>query len=131
MSSKTVVTIAPEVKIVGVTTPVTVKITNPHGVRHISAYIEQNGARSVLSEVKTPAHRIMWRRNQAPQTLTFDAGKSKAPALKEGDARIVVETDADDLAGHTDSTSMPVKVVLAPPRVGPDDAQHYINQGGM
>ena len=131
MSSNTVLTINPEVKTVGVTTPVTVKISNPHGVRRTAAYIEQGGARFPLTEVKTPAHRFFWRRNQAPQTLTFDAGKSKAPNLKEGDARIVVEADADDLAGHTDATSFAVKVILAPPRVAPDDAQHYINQGGM
>src|ERR1035437_7540385 len=131
MSSNTVLTINPEVKTVGVTTPVTVKISNPHGVRRTAAYIEQGGARFPLTEVKTPAHRFFWRRNQAPQTLTFDVGKSKAPNLREGDARIGVEADADDLAGHTDATSLAVKVILAPPRVAPDDAQHYINQGGM
>jgi hypothetical protein len=131
LSSDSVLSISPEVKIVGVSTPVTVKIVNPHGVRRIAAYIEQGGTRSPLTEVKTPAHRLIWRRHQAPVTLTFDAGKTKAPNLKEGDARIVVEADADDLAAHTDSTSATVKVILAPPRVGPDDAQHYINQGGM
>ena len=131
MSSNTVLSINPEVKIVGVTTPVTVKISNPHGVRRISAYIEQGGARYPLTEVKTPAHRLFWRKQQPSQTLTFVAGKSKAPNLKEGDARLVVEADADDFAGHTDSTSAGVKVTLAPPRVAPDDAQHYINQGGM
>jgi hypothetical protein len=131
MSTDTVLTINPEVKIIGMTTPVTVKIANPHGVRRFDAYIEQGGARFPLAEVKTPAHRFFWRRHQAARTVTFDAGKTKAPNLKEGDARIVVETDADDLAGHTDSTSAAVKVILAPPTVGPDDAQHYINQGGM
>ena len=38
---------------------------------------------------------------------------------------------SNDLAGHTDTASADVKVVLAPPRVVADDAQHYINQGGM
>src|SRR5664279_3638620 len=131
MSSNTVLTINPEVKTVGVTTPVTVKISNPHGVRRAAAYIEQGSARFPLTELKTPAHHFLWRRHQAAQTLTFDAGKNKAPNLKEGDARIVVEADADDLAGHTDSASAAVKVILAPPRVAPDDAQHYITQGGM
>ncbi|MCX6629108.1 MAG: M23 family metallopeptidase [Candidatus Solibacter sp.] len=111
MSSNTVLTINPEVKTVGITTPVTVKISNPHGVRRISTSIEQGGARFPLTELKTPAHRFFWRRNQASQTLTFDAGKSKAANLKEGDARIVVEAEADDLAGHTDTTSATVKVV--------------------
>src|ERR1035441_3356909 len=124
MSTTTALTINPEVKIVGMTTPVTVKIANPHGVRRIDAYIEQGGARFPLTEVKTPAHRLLWRRHQAPRALTFDARKTKAPNLKEGDARLVVETDADDLAGHTDSTSAAVKVILAPPSIGPDHAPH-------
>src|ERR1039457_3755487 len=131
MSANTVLTLNPEVKIVGMTTPVAVKIANPHGVCRFDAYIEQGAARFPLAEVKTPAHRLFWRRNQAARTVSFDAGKTKAPNLKEGDARIVVETDADDLAGHTDSVSASVKVILAPPSIGPDDAQHYINQGGM
>ena len=131
MSSHSTLTLAPEVKVVGASTPVWAKIANPHGVRRISAYIEQGGARTTLTEVKTPAHRIFVRRNQPVQTITFDAGKNKAPNLKEGDARIIVEAVSDDLAGSTDSVATPVKVVLAPPRVAPDDAQHYINQGGM
>src|ERR1035437_1365605 len=131
MSTDTVWTVTQELNVVGMTTPVAVKISNPHGVRRFDAYIEQGGARFPLAEVKTPAHRLFWRRNQAARIVTFDAGKTKAQNLKEGDARIVVETDADDLAGHTDSTSAVVKVILAPPSVGPDDAQHYINQGGM
>ncbi len=130
-ASTTVVTMNPVVKVVGQTTPVTVQIANPHGVRHISAYIEQGNARYPLSEVQTPAHRIFFRRNQPAQTLTFNAGKVKAPALKEGDARIVVEATADDLRANTGTVTASVKVVLAPPRVVPDDAQHYINQGGM
>src|SRR5260370_10927433 len=55
ISSNTVLTIGPEVKIVGVTTPLTVKLSNPHAVRRIGAYIEQGGARYSLTEVKTPA----------------------------------------------------------------------------
>jgi murein DD-endopeptidase MepM/ murein hydrolase activator NlpD len=131
MSSNTAVTIDPAVKIVGTSTPVAVKIANPHGVRRVAAYIVQGGTRFPLAELKTPSHRFLWRRNQPPQTITIDFGKNKAPNLKEGDARIFVEADSDDFAGNTDIVSTNVKVILAPPRVAPDDAQHYINQGGM
>ena len=124
LSSHSSLTLAPDVKIVGASTPVWVKIASPHGVRHVAAYIEQGGAQSKLLEVTSPSHRIFWRRNQPAQTLTFEAGKNKAPNLKEGDARIVVEATADDFVGSTDTVSAPVKVVLAPPRVAPDDAQH-------
>jgi hypothetical protein len=93
--------------------------------------MEQGGARFPLLEMAEGSHRIFWRRNQAAQTVTFEAGKTKAPNLKEGDARIVVEAVADDFRGTSETASTPVKVILAPPRVTPDDAQHYINQGGM
>jgi hypothetical protein len=131
MSSSSVLTLKPEVKVIGLVTPVTVQIANPHGVRRVSAWLEQNGARFPLLEQSSPAHRFVWRRNQPPQTVAFEAGKNKAPNLKEGDARLAVEAVSDDLRGRTDSASSTVKVVLAPPRVTPDDAQHYINQGGM
>ena len=130
-ASTTAITIDPNVKVIGAATPVSIRIANPHGVRRISAAIEQAGVRYPLLEQSNPAHRIFLRRNQAAQTATVEAGKNKAPALKEGDARIVVETVADDFRGRTDTASANVKVVLAPPRVAPDDAQHYINQGGM
>lgn len=131
VSAPSAITIDPGVKVVGVSTPVKVSIANPHGVRRITAAIEQGGASYPLLERTSASHRIFIRRNQPAETVTFEAGKGKAPNLKEGDARIVVETVADDFRGHTDTAGIPVKVVLAPPRIAPDDAQHYINQGGM
>jgi hypothetical protein len=131
LSSGSSVSIDPGVKIIGQATPVRVQIANPHGVRRISAVIEQGGARYPLTEQSGTAHRIFFRRNQPAQTVTFEAGKNKAPGLKEGEARIVVEAVADDFRGHTDTATRDVKVVLSAPRVAPDDAQHYINQGGM
>ena len=65
MSSHSELSINPAVKTIGVSTPVTVKLSNPHGVRRISAYMEQGGARYPLTDVKTPAHRLFWHRQQA------------------------------------------------------------------
>ena len=131
LSSSPVVKIDPAVKVIGLATPVQVQIEVPHGVRKVTAYVEQGGTRFPLLEQASPAHRLFWRRNQPAQTVTFEAGKNKAPNLKEGDARIVVEAVSDDFRGSTEAASAPVKVVLAPPRIVPDEAQHYINQGGM
>jgi len=131
LSNGTVLTIQPEVKVVGLATPVTVQVANPHGVRGISAYLEQNGTRYPVWERTTPGHHLFWRRHQPSETVSFDAGKNQAPNLKEGDARLVVEAVSDDFRGSRDTASANVKVILAPPRVVPDDAQHYINQGGM
>lgn len=132
LSGHSTVAIAPGVSSVGISTPVTAEISNPHGVRRIRAYIEQNGAEYPLVDQSAPSSRLMfWRKHELPKSVTFDAGKSKAPNLKEGKARLVVEAVSNDLRGSTDSAATDVNVVLSAPRVIPDDLQHYINQGGM
>jgi len=42
-----------------------------------------------------------------------------------------VEAVSDDFRGSTDTASYDVRVVLTAPRVIADNAQHYINGGGM
>jgi len=131
LGNHTTLSISPAVQTIGISTPVTVVLTNPHGVRAVNAYLEQDGQQYPVFEQHQPATRLWWRKNVAPHTMTFEAGKSKATALKEGKARLVVEAVSNDMRGSTDSVSNDVNVVLSAPRVIPDDAQHYINQGGM
>jgi murein DD-endopeptidase MepM/ murein hydrolase activator NlpD len=132
MSGETpAVAVTPAVTSIGVSTPVTVRIADPHGVRRVEAYVEQNGARYPLYEQTAPSTRLFWKRHEPARTVTFEAGKNKAPNLKEGRARLVVEAVSNDLRGGTGSSATDVNVILAAPRVIPDDAQHYINQGGM
>src|SRR5690242_15754918 len=131
MSGHTALSLSPAVSSVGVTTPVTVHVANPHGVRRVKAYLEQGGAQYPLMEESAPATRLWWRKNETPRTFTFEAGKNKVPNLKEGKARLVVEAVSNDLRGDTDQTAVDVNVVLSAPRVIADDFQHYINQAGM
>lgn len=112
-------------------TPVVVRITNPHGVRHVIATLEQNGASMTLLETKSPATRFMfWRRSQTPEEIAFTAGKKKAPNLQDGKARLILEAQSNDLRGATDTISAEVDVNLHPLAVTADSFQHYINQGG-
>ena len=130
MSTHTELNVSP-VAVVGVATPVTVRLANPHGERTVEAWLEQEGKRYPLFEEKAPSRRLWWKRNEAPRRVTFDAGKTKAPDLKEGKARLVVEVVSNDMRGSTDTASADVNVVLKPPTVMADGVQHYINQGGM
>ena len=130
MSTNTVASFAP-VEVIGAATPVSVKIMNPHGVRSVSARLEQDGKQYPLFAEKVPAHHFLWKRHEPVRTLTFEAGKNKAPDLKEGKAQLVVETVSNDMRGSSDSFSRQVNVVLSPPHILADDFQHYINQGGM
>jgi len=130
MSTHTQVSMSP-VTAIGVATPVTVRLANPHGVRRVEAWLEQEGKRYPLFAEKGPSRHLFWKRHEAPRRVTFEAGKNKAPDLKEGKARLVVEAVSNDLRGSTDSAASDVNVVLTAPRVMADDLQHYINQGGM
>lgn len=131
MSSNTGLSVTPAVKTIGISTPVTVRLANPHGVRALNAYVEQNGARYPVYHEARPSTRVFWSRSQPPRSVTFEAGKSRAPNLKEGRARLIVEAVSNDLRGSTTINESDVNVVLQPPRVIPDEYQHYINQGGM
>jgi murein DD-endopeptidase MepM/ murein hydrolase activator NlpD len=131
MSGGTSLSANPAPTVIGVSTPVTVRIANPHGVRRVAAYIEQNGARYPLFDRQAPATRLFWHRHEAPFSISFDAGKSKAPNLKDGTARVVVEAVSNDLRAGSDSAAYNVKVSLEAPRVAADGFQHYVNQAGM
>jgi hypothetical protein len=131
MSGHTTFALTPDVKTVGLNTPVNIKANNPHGERKLSAFIEQNGARYPLFEKSEPATHLFWQRNAPPRLFMFEAGKNKAPNLKEGPAKLVAEAVSNDLRASTDSASYDVNVILAPPRVIADGLQHYVNQAGM
>ncbi len=131
LSDHTGLAFSPAVTVVGVSTPVTVRVTNPHGVRSLAAYrgAGRRAHRGYCAE--RAGHAFFWQRHEAERTVTFEAGKNKVPQLKEGKARLVVEAVSNDFSGSADSVRCDVTVVLAPPRVSADGQQHYINQGGM
>src|SRR5579864_1992514 len=76
-SSRTRLSFSPDVKFVGMSTPVTVELTNPHGVRRLSAFLEQNGARFGLYEQTVPARRLSWSGHEPPRAITLEVGKRK------------------------------------------------------
>ncbi len=131
LSAHTKLDFSPQPASIGVNTPITVHVANPHGLRRFTAILEQDGARTTIDEIKNPADRMKFWLAQFPaQDIHFDAGSKEAPNLKEGKARIVVETQSNDFRGITDTIATDVDVVLRPPTVSADGFQHYINQGG-
>lgn len=130
LSTTPVVTIDPAIKSVGESTRVKVHVANPHGVRRVYAWIEQNGKGFPLFEAKNPSRRFVFSGNEPPQEYSFVAGKSKAPELKEGKAKLFVHVQSNDLRASTVMPAVDVDVTLQPPAVSADGAQHYINQGG-
>lgn len=131
LSSHSVLAFTPPPKVIGIATPVTVRISNPHGARRITAILEQNGAQTTLKAANNVATRLsFWRAQKPDQNFEFTAGEKPAPNLKEGKARLIVEVQSNDLRASTDAISVDVNVILRPPSVAADGFQHYINQGG-
>jgi murein DD-endopeptidase MepM/ murein hydrolase activator NlpD len=131
LSSHTRLAFDPQPHEIGVSTWVGMRVSNPHGTRDLSAWIEQNGMKMALMQTKAPADRLKFWLAQVPdQDVHFMAGSKAAPALKEGPARLVVEAQSNDFRGATDTISTDVDVTLRPPSVSADGLQHYINQGG-
>jgi murein DD-endopeptidase MepM/ murein hydrolase activator NlpD len=129
-AAQTSVSIEPDVRVVGQETPVKVKLDNPHGLRRVSAYLEQNGKRERVFETTQPARRFLIARGQQPREITIKAGKKQAPSLQDGKARIVVEAVSNDLRAATTTAVHEVEINTRPLTVSADGAQHYINQAG-
>ena len=130
LSTTPKVELDPSLSIIGTATPVKVHITDPHGVRNVSAWVEQNGTRYQVFASTRPSTRILFFKGQKPEDVAFDAGTKNAPALKDGKARLIVEASSNDLRGSTATDTREVTVVTRPPSIAVDGAQHYINQGG-
>jgi murein DD-endopeptidase MepM/ murein hydrolase activator NlpD len=130
-SSKAVVTVDPQVRVIGSATPVVALVVSPHGVRRFTAELEQNGQRYTVFQSERPSHRLSFLgRNDPPTEFRFTAGKRKAAALRDGKARLVVEAQANDFRAATTTLALDVDVNTEPPRVSADGFQHYVNQGG-
>ena len=123
-SSPTSVAVVPEVKTIGANTPVEVQVTNPDGVRRVTAWIEQGTSRFQVFQQENPAHWWRWKRNQPPARIHFDTGQETVPTLKEGKARLVVEAVGDDFRGASATKAYEVSIVLAPPQVSPGAFQN-------
>lgn len=131
LSATPTITMQPPVSVIGASTPVKVQVTGPYGLRRFSAVLDQGGQRYTVYEQQQPARRLLFmRKPEAAHTYAFAAGKQQAPALKAGKANLVVEAQSNDFLARTVSATYEVAVVLEPPRLTVDEAQHYINQGG-
>jgi murein DD-endopeptidase MepM/ murein hydrolase activator NlpD len=131
MSAKPTVRLSPAVKAVGQETPVRLEVESPHGIRRVTAWIEQNGKRHQVHEQTEPARRLsMFRSAEPARAVQFTAGKKNAGELKDGPAKLIVEVAANDFASRSATAEADIQVNTQPPVVSADAFQHYINHGG-
>ncbi len=130
-SATPAITVDPPIKAIGASSPVKATVAGPYGLRRFTAILEQNGQRFTVFDKPSPAHRIFFmRKAEAPHSFDFPVGKQQAPALKAGKAVLILQAQSNDFVGRTVESSSEIDVVLEPPRLTVDEAQHYINQGG-
>ena len=106
----------------GQATPIAVRVRDPRGIRKMSAFVEQNGARYGVWELPQPS-------GAAESTWKFTAGVKTTPQLKNGKAKLIVEATSNDLLGKTGRLEAEVTVVTQPPAVSADSEQHYLYLG--
>ncbi len=128
-SATPVVTLSPSVTAIGQATPINVRVSGPHGIRRIAAYIEQNGARYAVWEQKQPSRRLRWQRHVSDAAWDFTAGAKSTPQLKDGKAQLIVEATSNDFRGSTSRVARDVEVVTQPPMLSVDSDQHYLYLG--
>jgi murein DD-endopeptidase MepM/ murein hydrolase activator NlpD len=110
------------VTIIGVSTPIRLHVHDPRGVKHVAAFIEQNGARYAIFENAQTT-------KTADGSWNFAAGVKTTPQLKDGSAKLIVEATSNDFLHKTAHTERDVRVVTELPSITADSEQHYIYIG--
>src|SRR5215470_17407674 len=111
LSTTPVISLPSSLSAIGISTPVTIQISNPHGVRSINAWVEQNGNRYPVAQTSRPANRIVWQRNVPDEEWTFQAGTRNAPQLKDGKALLTVEATSNDFRATSVTATREVTVI--------------------
>jgi murein DD-endopeptidase MepM/ murein hydrolase activator NlpD len=111
-----------EVNSIGQATPVTVHVSDPRGVKKLTATVDQGG-------VEYP----MWAMTQPTKvkdnTWNFTVGVKSTPQLHDGTARLTVVATSNDMMGKTARVDRNVMVVTQPPSLSVDSDQHYLYLG--
>jgi hypothetical protein len=121
-STTPVVELSSPVTTLGQATPIAVHVRDPHGVRHLAAYIEQNGARYRVFESAQPSR-------LPDSTWNFMTGVGTTPQLKDGKAKLVFEATSNSFLHKTANLERELTVVTRPPMVSVDSDQHYLYLG--
>ena len=121
-SATPVVDLPSPVPSLGQATPITVRVRDPHGIRKLAAFVEQNSARYRVWETAQPS-------GLADSSWNFTVGVKTTPQLRDGKARLILEATSNDLLRKTGRWEGEVTVVTEPPTISVDSDQHYLYLG--
>jgi murein DD-endopeptidase MepM/ murein hydrolase activator NlpD len=129
LSATPVVNLPASLTAVGHATPITVQVSDPHGIRRIVALLEQNGTQYRIWEESQPAQRLLWHRRMAVSSWNFTAGTGTTPQLHDGPARLIVEATSNDFRASTVRVQRDLVVVTRSPTLSVDSEPHYLYLG--
>ncbi len=129
LSATPVVQLQPQVTALGVATPLTLQVSDRHGIRKAVVSVEQNGIRYSAWEKQEPARLIFWQQSVPDSIWNLVAGTKTMPQLKDGKAQLIVEVVSNDFRGKTVRLERDVMVVTQPPVLTVDSDQHYLYLG--
>ncbi|MGA2371181.1 MAG: M23 family metallopeptidase [Candidatus Korobacteraceae bacterium] len=121
-SATPIINLPSSVTSLGQATPINIDVHVSHGVRRLTAFVEQNGARYQVFELAQPSTLI-------DTTANFTAGLKTTPQLQDGKAKLIVEATSNGLFRKTARLEREVTVVTQPPSVSVDSEQHYLYLG--
>jgi murein DD-endopeptidase MepM/ murein hydrolase activator NlpD len=121
-SAPPVVDLPSTVTVLGQSTPITVHVRDPQGVRSLAAFIEQNGVQYRVWEAAKPS-------SEPDRTWNFTAGTNTTPQLKDGKAKLILLATSNGLLRKTGRAERELTVVTRPPVVSVDSEQHYLYLG--
>ena len=131
LSSKPSVELDPALKEIGTATPFQLHVAAPHGIRRVTASVEQNGNVYAIYQVKHPSTYLGFLgRHEPPSDLRFTAGTKNVAGLKDGPAQLAIAVTSNDFRSSTATVNRDIKIDTRPPALETDGDQHYINQGG-
>ena len=121
-SATPVLDLATPVTVLGQSTPISVHVHDPRGVRSMKAVVEQNGTSFPVFEESQPSA-------DADHIVNFTAGVKTAPQVRDGKAKLIVEATSNDLLRKSGRLERDLTVVTQPPTVTADSDQHYLYLG--
>jgi murein DD-endopeptidase MepM/ murein hydrolase activator NlpD len=129
ISSTPSITLPPAITAIGQSTPLPIMVHDSHGVRTVTAYVEQNGTRYKAAELSEPSRRIFWHRHVADKAWGLVVGTKTTPQLKDGKAKLIIEATSNDFRSSTTRLEREITIATEPPSLSVDSDQHYLYLG--
>jgi murein DD-endopeptidase MepM/ murein hydrolase activator NlpD len=121
-SAPPVVELPSSVNTLGQATPIAIHVRDPHGVRSLEAFVEQNGVQYRVWE-NVPTSRA------TDDAFNFVAGVKTTPQLKDGTAKLILVAVSNGLLRKTARVERELTVITRPPTISVDSDQHYLYLG--